>query len=949
MKSNSAPSPTTELPPRHQPEAVEEAAYRRWLRGGYFHADPAAGGRPYSIVIPPPNITGALHIGHALNNTLQDILIRFHRMRGENTLWMPGTDHAGIATQSVVEREVLEREGKTRHDLGRDELLRRIWAWRETYGDRILEQLKRMGCSCDWERTRFTLDEVCARAVRHAFVRMFEAGLIYRGRRLINWDPVTRTALADDELEYETVHTSFWYVNYPLADGSGSVTIATTRPETMLGDTAVALNPRDPRAKELVGKKAILPLLGRELPIIADPAVSLPAEAEDEAAVYSTGFLKVTPAHDPVDYEIGQRHHLPLVNILNPDGRLNENGGPYQGLTVEEARERVVEDLRAQGLLVETRPYSHDVAHSYRSHVAVEPYLSEQWFVSTAGLARRAARAVEDGRIRFFPERYAKTYLDWLAGLRDWCISRQLWWGHRIPIWYCPNPDCFDPQQYRRCETGSAQADRERWRYFFTSLRDPTSCPRCGSTDIHQDEDVLDTWFSSALWPFSTMGWPEKTQELATYYPTSVLVTARDIITLWVARMVMMGQFHVGEIPFHHVHIYATILDGKGVRMSKSKGNGVDPLDIIAAYGADAMRATLALMATETQDIRMPVRKTTLPDGRTVNTSDKFEVGRNFVNKLWNASRFVLMNLSDLAEEPFLLEEAPEEDRWILSRLATVSRRATLELAERYGFSPAMSELYHFVWHDFCDWYLELAKPRLRAGGRERRLAQRPLAFVLDHCLRLLHPFIPFVTEAIWQHLNRLAPERSLNERLPAPPAEALVVAPWPGLPEDLVEPALEEQFALLREVIRALRRTKRSVGLQERTPVPAVLSCHDPGTGALLESLRPLLLEVGALGSVHIGVRLPRPAGSLVQVLPRLEVFVPVADLVDLERERARLRKQLKNCRGQLEAVQRRLADEQFRRKAPPEVRRREAERAQELHTQAQALEANLQALTQP
>ncbi len=946
MKNGTPNREATELETRYQPDSVEERTYQFWLQGGYFHADPAVGGTPYSIVIPPPNITGALHMGHALDNTLQDILIRFHRMRGENVLWMPGTDHAGIATQSVVEREILEQEGKSRHDLGREGLVRRIWAWREEYGDRILRQLERMGCSCDWQRTRFTLDEVCAQAVRHAFVRMFEAGLIYRGRRLINWDPLTQTALADDELEYETVHTFFWYINYPLADGTGTLTIATTRPETMLGDTAVAINPRDPRAKDLVGKTAILPLLGRELPIIADELVSLAGEGDDEMAEYSTGFLKVTPAHDPVDYEIGRRHNLPLVNILNPDGTINENGGPYQGLTVEQARERVVEDLRERGLLVETRPYSHEVAHSYRSHVAVEPFLSEQWFINTKDLARQAARAVQDGRISFFPQRYAKTYLDWLGGLRDWCISRQLWWGHRISVWYCNNRDCLEPEQYARCRAGSTEADRVLWRYFFTSLEDPTACPKCGGSDIVQDEDVLDTWFSSALWPFSTMGWPQETPELATYYPTNVLVTARDIITLWVARMVMMGLFHVGEIPFHHVHIYATILDGKGVIMSKSKGNGVDPLDIIATHGADAMRATLALMATETQDIRLPVRTTTLPDGRTVNTSDRFDIGRNFVNKLWNASRFVLMNLEGVTTDPLSLEGLEPADRWILSRLTHISSLVTVQLTDRYGFSAALGELYHFVWHDFCDWYVELAKPRLQADGEERRLVQRTLAFVLDQTLRLLHPFLPFITEATWQELAKALPDRSLGSCLPAPPADALIIAPWPQLPEDLVDSGLEGQFALLQEVTRAVRRSKRSVGLQEGTEVSAVLSCHDEETRALLEPLRELLIRSAVLESLEVGVELARPSGSVTEVLDRLQVFVPVADLVELSRERGRGEKQLENCRRQLASVESRLADEEFRQKAPPEVVDREAGRAQELRRQAEALEMNLRGL---
>jgi len=946
MTSDEQKPLTTEMAPRYEPEAVEEEMARFWRAGRHFHAEPAEDGPAYSIVIPPPNITGALHMGHALNSTLQDILIRFRRMLGDNTLWMPGTDHAGIATQSVVERDILETEGRTRRDLGREELLRRIWAWRDEYGDRILTQLERMGCSCDWERTRFTLDEVCARAVRHAFVRMFEAGLIYRGRRLVNWDPVTQTALADDELDYETVHTHFWYINYPLAEGSGAVTVATTRPETMLGDTAVAINPKDPRAGELLGKFAVLPLVGRKLPIIADDAVDLPGSDEDEATQYSTGFLKVTPAHDPVDYEIGQRHNLPLVNILNPDGTINENGGAYEGLTVEEARERVVEDLRQQGLLVETRPYAHEVAHSYRSHVAIEPYLSEQWFVNWKDLARRAAEAVEDGRTRFVPERYAKTYLDWLANLRDWCISRQLWWGHRIPIWYCSNPDCFEPGQYQNCRAGSSEAHRARWRYFFTALREPDVCPKCGGPDIEQDEDVLDTWFSSALWPFSTLGWPGNTPELRTYYPTSVLVTSRDIITLWVARMVMMGLFHLEEVPFRDIYIHAKILDGTGVTMSKSKGNGVDPLDIIAEYGADAMRATLALMATETQDVRMPVRKSRLPDGREVNTSEKFDVGRNFANKLWNASRFVLMNLGGCPRGPVLLEELAAEDRWILSRLARTAGKVTAQLTDEYGFSTALQSLYSFVWHDFCDWYVELSKPALHSAGPERGVTQRMLAFVLDQSLRLLHPFMPFITEAIWGEMGKLLAGRGLNDELLAPVSEALVVARWPELPRKLIDQQLEEQFALLHELTRAVRRSKRSVGLQERAAVTAVVSCRDDATRRMVEPLLELLKQSAGLQECRLGINLERPPESVVQVLERLQVFVPVSGLVDLDRERARLRQQLQDCRQQLQGVQGRLANESFLRKAPAEVVEREHQRLADLRTRVEAIEMNLAGL---
>ena len=939
---------TDSMETRYSPETVEDRIYRLWTDAGCFHADPArkTARPPYSIVIPPPNVTGALHLGHALNNTLQDVLIRYRRMRGHNTLWMPGTDHAGIATQSVVEKQILEKESKTRHDLGRDELVRRIWEWRSQYGNRILDQLQRIGCSCDWDRTRFTLDETCARAVRTAFVRMFEAGLIYRGKRLVNWDPVTQTALADDELEHETVSTYFWFIRYPLADGSGHVTVATTRPETMLGDTAVAMNPKDPRAAELVGKSVTLPLMDRQIPIIADDYVTLPDPAGDEKARISTGFLKVTPAHDPNDYEIGLRHGLPLVNIFNPDASINENGGKYRGLDRFKARKAVLADLEEQGLVEKTIPYQHEVGHSYRSKAPVEPYLSDQWFIATSTLADKAARVVRDGQVRFIPERYTDTCLDWLANLRDWCISRQLWWGHRIPIWYCSNPACYDPRQYQACEAGSSDAERSRRRFFFSTLQDPTGCPKCGGP-VEQESDVLDTWFSSALWPFSTMGWPADTPELAAYYPTSVLVTSRDIISLWVCRMVMLGLFNLEQVPFRQVYIHTKILDGKGETMSKSKGNGVDPLDIIAKYGADAMRFSLTYMTTENQDARMPVKSEKTEDGSTVNVSEKFEIGRNFCNKLWNASRFVISNLEGVADaEPVADDELTFDDRWILSRLADAADRSTTQLEESYGFSEYAGTLYDFFWHDFCDWYVELTKPRLAASGRTRQVAQKVLAFVLDNILRLLHPVICFETEELWQLLNEIMSDRSLNGRLPAPPSPLLITASWPEISQGYRELALESDMTSLKVVVRPIRNVRAQYGISPREKLHAVISAGDDAE-ALVRHIAFIKLTAN-LESVKVDRDLPKPPHSATVAVGTMRIYIPLEGLIDPEAERSRLTKRATELEKGVSAIDRKLASENFIARAPEEVVQSERDRHKALSDELAVIRAGLAELAQ-
>ena len=900
---------TEQLPTVYEPREVEQNAYNLWSQGQCFNADPPRDSREsrraYTIVIPPPNVTGALHMGHALNNTLQDILIRYRRMQGYNALWMPGTDHAGIATQSVVEKEVLKNEGKSRHQLGREELLKRIWAWKEQYGNRILDQLKGLGASCDWRRTRFTLDDICGRAVRQTFVNLFRQGLIYRGKRLVNWDPLTQTALADDEVEHQEIQGHFWYIRYPLADGSGHVTVATTRPETMLGDTAVAINPKDPRAVEYLGKMVKLPLSEREIPIIADDYVK---RGE------GTGFLKVTPAHDLNDYEIGLRHNLEQINILNPDATINENGGKYQGLDRYEARKRVVGDLEARGLIEKIEEHTHQVGHSYRSHAAIEPYLSDQWYVKVKPLADPAIEAVTRGKIKFHPARYADTYLDWLRGVRDWCISRQLWWGHRIPVWYC-----------QKCGGSS------------TGIEDPTRCEHCESTEIIQDPDVLDTWFSSALWPHSTMGWPQDNDLLKFYYPTDTLVTSRDIITLWVSRMAMMGLFNTGEVPFRDVFIHGKILDGNGVTMSKSKGNGIDPLDIIESYGADAMRFSLAQMTTESQDMRMPVKK----DEKGRNISEKFDIGRNFCNKLWNACRFALMNLQDAAGSVFDSTGLVLEDRWILSRLAQTIEITTQQLDE-FKFSEPMGALYRFFWNDLCDWYLEIIKPRLREGT-ERPVAQRVLAFVLDNTLRLFHPFVPFITEEIFQKLNRIYPQRDLGGLAECSPGDYLISAAWPKDLSALRDEASEEHLQLLQNTIRSIRdiRTRYQMAPGK---LPAVSVKADSRTCRLLQSQQHIIRNLAHLSDFSAAVDCTRPSGAAAALGNELEIYVHGA--IDVAAERQRLHKQQQEMQEAMERTQARLNNENFVQRAKPEVVQRERQRMSQLQEQWATMEKNLDEL---
>ncbi|MCP4259860.1 MAG: valine--tRNA ligase [Planctomycetes bacterium] len=975
----------------YEPKTIEQQANELWTSNLFFHAKPsddAQDRKAYTIVIPPPNVTAPLHLGHALNNTLQDVLIRFRRMQNYNTLWMPGTDHAGIATQTVVEKRILSEEGKRRTDFERQEFVGRVQAWKDEYEACIISQLKAMGCSCDWQRTRFTMDEVCAKAVRSAFFKLFKDGLIYRGKRLVNWDPATQTVLADDEVEHELVQGHFWYLRYPLVEpvevAGGErieyVTVATTRPETMLGDTAVAMNPSDKRAEYLVGKKVRLPIVGRIIPIVADEHVVLPsADSDDEKARFSTGFLKVTPAHDPDDYAIGQRHELEITNVMAPDGSISDKYGwedatepeaqSLLGMDRFEAREAIIEWFRIEKLLEDVREYSHEVGHSYRSHVPIEPYLSDQWYIAVKkpiehlkekfgdglidrtdvplnSLAGLALKPLIDCRLRFIPDRYAKTYQSWLENLRDWPISRQLWWGHRIPIWS------------KHCESGQLETELSKFpdkvhsvtmEYEEGVITYICVCP--GNETIEKqfeangwtrDEDVLDTWFSSALWPFSTMGWPEDTRELKAYYPGDVLCTAREIITLWVSRMVMMGQYYCGDIPFSDVYIHAMIQDGQGRKMSKSLGNGIDPLVAIDSHGADAMRFTLASMTTDTQDIRMPVEPMTLPDGRQVNTSPKFDIGRNFCNKLWNASRFAMMNLEGVNPDQFDAGKMDITDRWILSRLAKTVSEVT-ESLNKFKYSEPLAGLYRFFWNDFCDWYLEWAKPRMQ-DDQKKPIAQNVLAYVLDQTLRLLHPFVPFITEGIFQKLNELAPIRGLKGIAESKKAKALVIAQWPEGLDSLTDEDTEKQINLVQAAIRAIRdiKSKRNIPPGQK---PVVSAKSQQETVEILYDNAELIRQLAGVKEFNAGTDILKPANAAISIMEdATEIYVH--DAVDIQAERTKLEKQKQQIEKAKKAAEGKLANENFVTKAKPEVVAQARKRLVDLSEQLKTVETHLSEL---
>ena len=867
-----------ELPKVYDPHAVESKIYDFWEKGGFFRGIRDEKKKPFSIVMPPPNVTGQLHMGHALDGTLQDILTRYKRMQGYATLWLPGQDHAGIATQIRVEEDLRKNEGLTRYDLGREKFLERVWDWKNQYGNRIIEQQKRLGASCDWERNRFTMDEVCARAVRETFCELYDKGLIYKGSRIINWCPHCRTALSDAEVEYKDMPGHFWHIRYPIEDSDEEFIIATTRPETMLGDTGVAVHPDDERYKHLVGKNAILPLVGRKLPIVADEYVELG---------FGTGAVKMTPCHDPNDYEVGLRHNHEQIQCIDEDAKII-NGGKYNGMDRYECREAIVKDLEEQGYLVKVEPYSHNVGCCYRCGNVVEPLTSPQWFVKMKPLAEAAIEVVKDGRIKFVPERFTKTYLNWMENVHDWCISRQLWWGHQIPAWYCD--DC-----------GEITVSRE----------DATCCAHCGSKNIRREEDVLDTWFSSALWPFSTMGWPEKTADLDFWYPTSVMVTGYDIIFFWVARMIFSGMEQMHEEPFKTVFIHGLVRDSLGRKMSKSLGNGIDPLDMIDRYGADALRFNLITGNSPGNDMRFYV--------------EKCEAMRNFCNKLWNASRFVMMNLG--IEKNELPETLELEDKWILSRLNDVVKEVC-ENMDHFELGVAAGKIYDFIWDDYCDWYIELTKPRLNSGDEAlSRSAQQVLLYVLTEILKLLHPFTPFITEEIWQALPH--------------EGEALMVQEYPAYREALSFPLEAQRFETVMEAIKAVRARRSEMNVPPSRKAHLMIVTEEREA---FEAGRSYITKLAYASEVSVLDAVPADADKMVTaVTDNARMFMPMADLVDLEKERARLQKELANAEKQLQGQIAKLSNQNFVTRAPEAVVNVEREKQAKLEALIENLKANL------
>ena len=871
-----------ELPKVYDPREVEPQIYQMWMDNGCFKADPDPKKKPFSIVMPPPNVTGQLHMGHAMDSTLQDILTRFKRMQGYSALWLPGTDHAGIATQIKVEERLREEEHLTRYDLGREKFLERVWAWKEKYGNRIVEQQKKMGASCDWSRSRFTMDEGCSQAVREAFCELYDKGLIYKGSRIINWCPHCLTALSDAEVEYTDKPGHLWHIRYPLADGSGDIVVATTRPETMMGDTGVAVNPEDEHFKHLIGKTCILPIMNREIPIVGDDYCEIG---------FGTGAVKMTPAHDPNDFEVGLRHNLEVIRCIGDDGRINENGGPYNGMDRYECRKAIVKDLEEQGYLVKVEPYNHNVGTCYRCHNDVEPLISAQWFVKMEPLAKEALRVVNEGEVKFVPERFSKTYTNWMENCHDWCISRQLWWGHQIPAWTCD--DC-----------GHINVKRE----------DPTVCEKCGSTHLTREEDVLDTWFSSALWPFSTLGWPEQTADLNYWYPTSVMVTGYDIIFFWVARMIFSACEQTKRPPFHTVFIHGLVRDDKGRKMSKSLGNGIDPLEIADKYGADALRFNLVTGNSPGNDMRF--------------YTERCEAMRNFANKIWNASRFLMMNLTiDRCELPGRLEL---EDKWILSKLNSVIPEVT-ENMERYELGVAAQKVYDFIWDSYCDWYIELTKTRLQGEDEDSKLrAQQVLCYVLTETLKLLHPFMPFITEEIWQALPHSG--------------DYLMLQQWPQHRAELDFPEEEKAMELIMDAIRGVRARRAEMNVPPSKKAQLTVSTLER---AVFEQGIPFLKRLAYASDVTVegvadaGSDDAMTAQGMVTVTTHAaRLFMPLAELVDLEKEKARIEKELKKNRAELDKLEAKLGNPGFVNKAPAHVVEAEQDRAEKLRALLAKLE---------
>ena len=822
----------------YDPKDVEDRTYDFWTKNGYFHAKCDKDLKPYAIVMPPPNITGQLHMGHALDNTLQDAIIRWRRMQGYDALWLPGTDHASIATEAKIV-EAMAKEGIKKEDIGREAFLERAWQWKEQFGGRIIQQLKKMGSSCDWDRLRFTMDEGCSKAVREVFVNLYEKKLIYRGERIINWCTHCRTSISDAEVEYEELDGSFWHIRYPLADGSGYVQLATTRPETMLGDTAIAVHPDDERYKDIVGKKVILHIVNKEIPVVADNYVEID---------FGTGVVKITPAHDPNDFEVGLRHNLPVINVLTEDGKMNENAGKYEGMDRYECRKAIVKELEEGGYLVKVEPMKHNVGSCYRCHTIVEPRVSKQWFVKMQPLAEPAIDTVKKGEVKFVPDRFDKIYYHWMENIKDWCISRQLWWGHRIPAWYCS--DCGE---------------------VIVSKTDPDCCPKCGSKNITQDPDTLDTWFSSALWPFSTLGWPEKTPELEHFYPTNTLITGYDIIFFWVARMIFSGCEHMGTYPFDTVFIHGIVRDSQGRKMSKSLGNGIDPLEVIDKYGADALRFTLVTGNSPGNDMRF--------------SDEKVGASRNFANKLWNAARYVLMNLDEDEPAPHIPENLALEDKWILSKFNTLAKEITDNL-EKFELGIAVQKLYDFIWDVFCDWYIEISKIRLQAGGEAAQTAKDVLVYVLSNTLKLLHPFMPFITEEIWQSLPH--------------DGESIMISKWPEYSEALAFDAEENEMEKIMEAVRAIRNRRAEMNVAPSKKAKYFVATADKET---FEFAGVFMKRLASASEVEVGDSFDID-GAVAIVTSDAKIYIPMGELIDFEAERARLNKEKDKALKELDFI---------------------------------------------
>ena len=867
-----------ELAKQYDPSEVEDRIYKYWLDGKYFHAEVDEKKKPYTIVIPPPNITGQLHMGHALDNTLQDILIRYRRMQGYDALWIPGTDHASIATEAKIV-EAMKKEGITKEDLGREGFLERAWDWKKQYGGRIIEQLKKMGSSCDWDRERFTLDEGCNEAVKEVFVNLYEKGLIYRGERIINWCSHCKTSISDAEVEYEEKDGAFWHLRYPFADGTGYIEVATTRPETIPGDTGVAVHPDDERYKDLIGKTCIIPVIGREIPIVADTYAKMDK---------GTGAVKITPAHDPNDFEVGLRANLPVINVMTDDGFMNEKAGKYAGMSLMECRKAIVADMEEAGALVKIEPTKHEVGSCYRCHTTVEPRVSKQWFVKMEPLAKPAIEVVKNGTVKFVPERFDKIYFNWMENIRDWCISRQLWWGHRIPAWYCQ--DCGE---------------------IIVSKEVPHTCPKCSSTNLQQDPDTLDTWFSSALWPFSTLGWPNQTPELKHYYPTSTLVTGYDIIFFWVARMIFSACEHTGEAPFNTVFIHGIVRDELGRKMSKSLGNGIDPLLVIDKYGADALRFTLATGNSPGNDMRY--------------SEKKVEASRNFANKIWNAARFILMNLNGDESAPHIPEKLETEDKWILSLFNKLAKEVTDNL-DKFELGVAVQKLYDFIWDIFCDWYIEIAKIRLQQGGEKAEQVKAVLIYVMSETLKLLHPFMPFITEEIWQTLPH--------------DGETIMRSEWPVYNEKLNFAEDEEKMESIMGAIRAIRNRRGEMNVPPSRKAKVYIATDKKD---IFELSAVFMQRLASASETEIGDNFDHLEDAVCIVTHDAKIYIPMGELVDYEAERKRLTKELETAQKKLDQINNKLSNPGFLSKAPENVVEGQKQEAAKLNEKVKMINESL------